>query len=82
MEITLSEAKAKLSELVNKVAAGEVITVTRHGKPVLELRDPNVAAKRKALYGSLKGKAWIADDFDETPPEVLEAIEKGIDPDE
>ncbi len=80
MEVTLSEAKAKLSELVKRVAAGEVITVTRHGKPVLELRDPNVAAKRKALYGSMKGKIWMADDWMDTPPEVLEALDKGIDP--
>ncbi len=82
MEITLSEAKAKLSELVKRVEKGEVITVTRHGKPVLELRDPNIIAKRKALFGSMKGQGWVADDFDETPGEVIEAMEKSIDPDE
>lgn len=82
MEITLSEAKAKLSELVKRVEAGEVITVTKHGKPVLELRDPNIAAKRQAAYGSMKGKIWMADDWMETPDCVLEAMEKVIDTDE
>ncbi len=82
MEITLSEAKAKLSELVKRVEKGEVITVTRHGKPVLELRDPVMSQRRRNLIGSMKGQIWTADDFDETPTEVLEAMEKGIDPDE
>lgn len=80
MEVTLSEAKAKLSELVKRVERGEVITVTRHGKPVLELRDPNIAAKRKALYGSMKGQIWMADDWDETPKDILDAMEESIDP--
>jgi len=82
MEITLSEAKAKLSELVKRVEQGEVITVTRHGKPVLEMRDPIIAQRRRNLIGSMKGRAWIADDFNETPPEILEAMDKGVDPDE
>lgn len=80
MNIPLSEAKAKFSELVKRVENGETITVTRHGKPVVELRDPNIATRRKAGYGALKGKIWMADDWEETPPEVLEAMEKGIDP--
>ncbi len=80
MQVTLSEAKAKLSELVKRVESGEVITVTRHGKPVLELRDPNIAARRKAAYGSMKGKIWMADDWDETPQDILDAMEKGVNP--
>ena len=80
MEVTLSEAKAKLSELVKRVESGEIITVTRHGKPVLELRDPNIAARRKAAYGSMKGKIWMADDWDETPQDILDAMEESIDP--
>lgn len=42
---SLSEAKARLSELVDLAAAGEPIVITRHGKPVLELARPHAARK-------------------------------------
>ena len=31
------EAKTNLSELLDKVEAGETVTITRHGKPVAQL---------------------------------------------
>ena len=31
------EAKTKLAELLDKVEAGETITITRHGRPVAQL---------------------------------------------
>lgn len=40
---SLSEAKARLSELVDLAAAGEAVVITRHGKPVLELVRPHPA---------------------------------------
>lgn len=40
--ISLSEAKARLSELVDLVEAGEDVSITRRGKPVARL----VAAER------------------------------------
>jgi prevent-host-death family protein len=36
-DINLAEAKARLSELVDRVAAGESVRITRRGKPVAEL---------------------------------------------
>jgi antitoxin (DNA-binding transcriptional repressor) of toxin-antitoxin stability system len=42
---SLSEAKAKLSELVELAAAGGPVVITPHGKPVLELVRPRVARK-------------------------------------
>lgn len=42
---SLSEAKARLSELVDLAAAGETVVITRHGKPVLELVRPHAARK-------------------------------------
>ena len=40
--ISLAEAKAKLSEVLDRVAGGEEFCITRHGKPAGHL----VAAKR------------------------------------
>ncbi len=36
-DISLADAKAHLSELVDRVAAGESIDITRRGKPVARL---------------------------------------------
>jgi prevent-host-death family protein len=36
-EVGAYEAKTKLSELLDRVAAGEDITITRHGTPVARL---------------------------------------------
>jgi len=35
--VTLVEAKAHLSELLDKVETGENVVITRHGKPVAHL---------------------------------------------
>jgi prevent-host-death family protein len=35
--ITLAEAKAQLSELMDRVEAGEEVVITRHGRPVARL---------------------------------------------
>ena len=36
-EFSLADAKARLSELVQRAEAGEEITIKRHGKPVARL---------------------------------------------
>jgi prevent-host-death family protein len=35
--VTVVEAKAHLSELLDKVEAGEQVVITRHGKPVANI---------------------------------------------
>ena len=35
--ISLAEAKARLSELVERAASGETVCITRRGKPVAQL---------------------------------------------
>ena len=35
--VNLSQAKARLSELLDKVEAGEDVVITRHGRPVATL---------------------------------------------
>lgn len=45
--ISLADAKAHLSELVDRVEAGEPVEITRRGKPVARLTA--VAAPRKRI---------------------------------
>lgn len=44
MHVPLTEAKAKLTDLVRRAEAGEEIVLTRHGKPAVRLE---VVAPRK-----------------------------------
>jgi len=64
MQVTVSEAKAHFAELLKAAEAGEVIVVTRHGKPVARIEAVNKAAHLPRV-GALKGQIWLADDFDE-----------------
>ncbi len=37
IEVSVAEAKAKLSELIKRIEEGEEVTITRRGKPVARL---------------------------------------------
>jgi prevent-host-death family protein len=73
MNVSIAEAKAKLSELVSRAEAGEEIVLTRHGKVAARLVPPAVTELLPRI-GALKGKIWIADDFDELGPEWDEYV--------
>lgn len=40
MEVSVADAKAKLSELLRRVEDGEEVTITRRGKPVAVMGAP------------------------------------------
>lgn len=35
---SVAEAKNRLSELIDRAVAGEAVTITRHGHPIVELK--------------------------------------------
>ncbi|MER8955180.1 hypothetical protein NKH98_21025 [Mesorhizobium sp. M0833] len=53
--------------------SGEEIVLTRHGKVAARIVAPAVAEPLPRI-GALKGKIWIADDFDELGPEWDEYV--------
>jgi prevent-host-death family protein len=71
--VNIHDAKTHLSRLVERVEAGEEITLARAGRPVARLvpyhprRDPRQA-------GVWKGQVWIGPDFDEPLPEFEGAL--------
>jgi len=71
--VNISEAKAQLSALIEKVLSGEVVVIGKAGKPVAKLiRYENSAEKRRP--GALRGKIHIGDDFDTLPDDIAEAF--------
>lgn len=67
--ISLADAKARLSELIDRVEAGESIEITRRGKPVARLtavtepRKPIDIARLQALSESLPPQTTSAADL-------------------
>lgn len=47
--VSLAQAKAHLSELLDKVEAGEEIVITRHGRPVAHMRAATAPKARLRL---------------------------------
>ncbi|MBK7768632.1 MAG: type II toxin-antitoxin system prevent-host-death family antitoxin [Sulfuritalea sp.] len=64
LSVGIFEAKAQLSQLVERVANGEEVLVTRHGKPVARLVAPEASSDASALSN------WTAD---------LRAFRRGVD---
>jgi antitoxin (DNA-binding transcriptional repressor) of toxin-antitoxin stability system len=46
--MTVSEARAALPELLNRVLAGEEVTITRHGQPVAVVVRPDALRVRRS----------------------------------
>ena len=67
--VDLHEAKTNLSKLLQDVERGEEILIGRAGEPVAKLSPYRV---KKRELGLERGQIWIADDFDETPEEIVE----------
>lgn len=61
--LNVQDAKTNFSALLDRVAEGETIVVSRHNKPIAELRPlPQAAPMRKA--GLLKGQIrWTENAF-------------------
>jgi antitoxin (DNA-binding transcriptional repressor) of toxin-antitoxin stability system len=44
--VSVAEAKQKLTSLISAAEAGETVTITRHGKPVAEIRAAGASPAR------------------------------------
>ena len=70
MDISISEAKAKLSEYVEKARQGQEITLHKNNVPVCKL--VKIEATTNKQFGLLRGKAVIPDDFDHYDQEIID----------
>jgi prevent-host-death family protein len=65
--VTIHEAKATLSKLIEKALSGEEIIIARRNKPLVKIV-PLVQSATHRKIGSAKGQLTIASDFDAIPP--------------
>jgi prevent-host-death family protein len=60
VRVSVSEAKAQLTELVRRAEAGEEVVLTRHGHPAVRLvavRTPADAVGRRAILEAAQASA-------------------------
>lgn len=67
--LNVTEAKAKFSEVVERVSQGEEIIVTRMGHPVARITRYDRAASNRRL-GFFEGRIHLAEDFDDWPEDI------------
>lgn len=74
MEVNIHEAKTHFSKLLQRVAAGEEVIISRAGRPVAKIVPVGNRAPRK--FGIDRGIFEVPDDFDAPlPADVLDTFE-------
>lgn len=71
--VTLEEAQARLSELLDRLQPGEETTITAHGHPVAQVRRVERTSWPSKAGSYQKSRFWMAPDFD-APLEVFAAL--------
>ena len=70
MIVNVSEAKAQLSKLIDRVCQGEKVTIAKNNLPLVDLVKYRPAGKRK--LGLLAGQIEVPEDFNEEDDQINE----------
>lgn len=73
-EFNIHEAKTHLSRLLERALAGEEIIIAKAGKRIARLVPWKMTPAPRKL-GQFSGQVTMADDFDELPEDMRDALE-------
>lgn len=76
MDVSVAEAKNRLSELIHAVEKGEKVVITRHGKPVAQIASPP-QERRLVRLGGMKGRIQLLPGWDD-PVDLDRFLEGGM----
>lgn len=65
MDVSVAEAKNRLSELIHSVENGESVVITRHGKPVAQLSAPPPERRLQVQLGGMKDRIQLLPGWDD-----------------
>ena len=68
--VGIREFRQNLTGLLRQVREGRSLLITSHNQVVAEVRPPSRADRSPRSPGALGGMIWLAEDFDELPPDV------------
>lgn len=69
-KVGVRELRANLSALLREARQGRSFQIVSRGEVVAQLGPPAGEKKQPRVGGALRGKIWIADDFDEWPEDI------------
>ena len=72
--VNIQEAKTHLSRLVEEAMRGEEIVIAKAGRPYVRLV-PCPPEDAPRVLGRWQGRMRMAEDFDETPEEIVRLFE-------
>jgi len=78
--ISVRDLRDHLSEHIRHVSGGGSVVVTSRGRPVMRLMPVEPPQPIERPFGFMKGQIKMAPDFDETPADILNAIDMEIFP--
>ena len=72
MDVSVAEAKNRLTELIRAVEQGEHVVITRRGKPVAQLTPPP-PRRRRVIFDGMKDRIKLLPGWDDpiTEEELL-----------
>jgi prevent-host-death family protein len=76
MDISIAEAKNRLSQLIRAAEGGESVVITRHGRPVAQLL-PAPVRRRKVRLGGMRGRIRLLPGWDK-PIDIDRFLEGGL----
>lgn len=77
-QVNMHEAKTHLSRLAERAAGGEEIVIARNGRPLARLVGVGHRRQPRKL-GALRGRVWMAPDFDAYDEELQRMFEGDAD---
>ncbi len=75
-KVNVAEAKAKLSDLLERAVDGEDIVIARNGRPIARLV-PVVEQRAARTPGRWQGRVWMAPDVDDDLTDMFECMQDG-----
>ncbi len=77
--VNVRELRDNLASYLSQVSQGNEVTITSRGKAIARIIPAVEKTARSALFGAMRGQITMAPDFDETPDDIIDAME-GRDP--
>jgi len=74
-KVSVRDFRGRLSEYLRRVRRGQTVLVTSNGEPVARLVPVERPAAASRPFGFMRGRIRVAPDFEETPPDILAAME-------
>lgn len=77
---SVAQAKSNFSRLIDEAISGEVVTITRHGKPAVELRPAPprpLSLSRGKLIDEIAARAKLRPSLGASGVEIVRAMRDG-----